>query len=106
MDKRFLTPSLDRLTPVVAGLPDPFTLKDIMMASGTAENPARAALMSMKTRGWVEDTGKRVGAHGGHILWTRTRWYGLDRVRAQEAEQRAGMEQLGQCLSGWRVSHV
>lgn len=96
-------PTLERLKPIVAALPEPFTLKDIMLAAGMAENPARAALVSMKTRGWVENTGKRIGAHGGHALWTRTRWYGIDRVRAQEAEQRAGMEQLGQIMAGWRI---
>lgn len=104
--KKQPTPTLDRLIPIVADLPEPFTLKDIMLAAITPENPARAALMGMKNRGWVENTGKRVGAHGGQALWTRTRWYGREIARAREDQQRAALSQLGQCLSGWRPCHV
>jgi len=98
------TPTLNKLLPFVAALPEPFTLKDIMAASGMQENPVRAALMSMKNRTWVENTGKRVGAHGGQALWTRTRWFGTNRTKAREHEQRSGLDLLGQIMAGWRVA--
>ncbi|MFA7269856.1 MAG: hypothetical protein WC073_10970 [Sterolibacterium sp.] len=101
------TPTLDKLKPFVAALHEPFTLKDIMIASGMEENPARSALMSMKNREWVINTGKRIGNHGGQALWTRTRMFGVSSVAYREHEQRSALALLGQCLSGWRrANHV
>lgn len=101
--KTLPTPTLDKLLPAVAALPEPFTLRDIMAASGMPENPVRAALMSMKTRGWVENTGQRVS--GNHaVLWARTRWFGADRARASADMQRIALEQLGLLMAGWRIS--
>lgn len=97
------TPTLDKLEPIVAALPEPFTLKDIMSASGMEQNSARSALMGMKNRDWVENTGKRVGGFNGHALWIRTRWFGANRAACREHEQRAALALLGQCMSGWRA---
>lgn len=98
------TPTLNKLLPFVADLPEPFTLKDIMAASGIPENSVRAALMSMKNRDWVENTGKRVGGFNGQALWTRTRWFGVNRAACREYEQRAALDFLGDLMAGWRVT--
>lgn len=98
------TPTLNKLIPVVAALPEEFTIKDIMAASGMPENPVRGALMGMKSRGWVENTGKRIGPHGGQALWTRTHWFGSNRVACRENEQRAALDWLGNIMAGWRVA--
>ena len=101
---RQATPTMDKLLPVVAGIHDPFTLKDIMAASSMPENPVRAALMSMKNRGWIENTGKRVGGFNGQTLWTRTRWFGTNRAAGVEHEQRSALDFIGNILAGWRVT--
>lgn len=97
-------PTLERLKPIVAALPEPFTLKDIMTAACMPENPARAALKSMRQRDWVDLVSRKNS--NGQSHWTRTRWYGLDRVSAGADMQRAGLERIGQCLAGWRVNHA
>lgn len=100
--KHHPTPTLDKLKPIVAELPEPFTLKDIMDASGMPENNARSALMSMKNREWVINTGKRIGGFNSQALWTRTRMFGVSSVAYREHEQRAALALLGQCMTAWR----
>lgn len=103
--RKLPAPTLDKLAPIVAELPEPFTLRDIMSASGMEENPARAALHGMKTRGWVVTTGVRLRHGNGSALWVRTHWYGVDRISAKSDMQRAALDLLGQCLSAWRIHH-
>lgn len=100
------SPTLDRLAPIVAELPEPFTIKDIVAASGMVKNVAHSSLMTMKKRGWVENTGKRVGGFNGPALWIRTRWFGTDRNRTSEEEQRTGLERLFRAMTAWTpVTH-
>lgn len=98
------TPTLDKLKPFVAELHEPFTLKDIMAASGMPENSAKQALVGMKNRDWVENTGKRTGGFNSPVLWTRTRWFGTNRAVVREQEQRAALDFIGNILSGWRIT--
>lgn len=105
MDKRKLpTPALDAITTIVAALAEPFTLGEAVAASGMSENAARALLMNMKGRGWIE-SGQHTGRNG-QKYWTRTRWFGVDQSRSREDQQRTALAQLCQCLSGWRVNHA
>ncbi|MDP2830169.1 MAG: hypothetical protein Q8O37_16385 [Sulfuricellaceae bacterium] len=99
------SPTLQLTQPAVAALPEPFTLNDVMSACGLSENTTRASLNAMKARGWIEPAGKlygKAGQRSARSLWARTSGFGQNITQARKDAQTAGLNLLGECMTGWR----